>query len=183
MSSIVTLISSPTCGPASQAVQERIHRITRRAGVQADYILTRPLAQAAVDAPESAALACARARLDDADGVIVVVAQDRPACAERLRSYFALLNRDALRGKTVLPISVSTTTAQSPTRDLALDTLLAGRGACTILPTIIVSEADVCVEHGGTVRLDERVEFHLRQALNALVISIRQPKTGLDYEI
>jgi NAD(P)H-dependent FMN reductase len=176
MYSIVTLVTDSVSSASTTALTEFVHRITRRAGINTSSIVLRNLRSASQPSArqESHAVESARALLEQADGVIVVMPAGRTAGPEMRKAYADLFTHNVFRAKSVLPVVTGVSSDYPTSLDHFLKPLLAEFGACNILRSLPVTETGIRLEHGGLVRLDDQVEYGLRKALGDLITGIRQ---------
>jgi hypothetical protein len=100
--------------------------------------------------------------LGGADGAVLVLLEGQKAAAETLLSFWEKLTKSQDRSLPVLPVVVQAGTTQT-------DPHLFSVPVPDASSTVVVSQSDIVIEHGGYVSLSSAAEEDLDQALQTVL--------------
>lgn len=182
MSHVVTIAGSPSASAKTCGVLEYACRVAKRNGLQTHCLAVRDLpAEDLLHANfRSAAIQEAIAWIDQAEAVIVATPVYKTAYSGILKAFLDLLPRNALQGKTVLPVAIAGAPGHLLAIDYALRPVLAALGASHVLRGVYIAESQIQFDHGGTPHLEEDVAERLSAGIEEMATTLHR---ALDYSI
>ena len=171
MSYIVTI--DGTAGPSihSVAVIEASRRVLRRKGFHLDTVVARNLPIPALSRSplDSSALEAAQCLIDQAQGVILVTSCRETPASALWQTLLSALPQSTFQERAILPILLGESGVPCRSVDGVLKPFLASLGAGPLLRPLSIKEAQIQVEHGGRVRLEEGAAARLQDSLEAVI--------------
>jgi FMN reductase len=129
-------------------------------------------------------LLVAKARVEQADAVVVATPVYKAAYSGILKAFLDILPQDGLSGKLVLPLATGGSQAHMLALDYALRPVLSALAAKHVLPSIYATDAQIAYANGGGVELDPAIEKRLKDGLENLSDSLYavQATTTSDFQ-
>lgn len=171
MSGVVMIAGSTSHPSKSHALLEYAESVLECEGFQTHSVVVRnlPPEDLVFGRFNSPALRQVKARLAQAQGVIIATPIYKAAYTGVLKAFLDLLPQTALAGKLVLPIATGDASYGLPTIDYALRPILSALGARYVLESVYVPDAQACWTEAGNLQLALEAEQHLKSALHALI--------------
>ncbi len=169
MSYIHIISGSPSAYSSAAAVEDYIGRQLRRSGVTLSATVVRQLPATALMQQEADnhGVLSSVALLEQAQGVVIVAPVVKAACGGIVKCYLDLLPADIFAGKFVLPVVVGAPGCRL-VLEYGLRPILSALSADIVLPGVFAAENDVCISHGGTAELEDRLATKLDTACQRL---------------
>lgn len=171
---ILLLAGSPSAPSRSTHLLNHAGEILVSRGHRVSLLQVRDLpAQALLHADFSNVdLIVARAKIEQADAVIVATPVYKAAYSGILKAFLDILPQDGLHGKLVLPLATGGSQSHMLALDYALRPVLSALSAKHVLPSIYATDGQVVrAEETGWV-LDPAIEQRLKDGLDNLSNSL-----------
>jgi FMN reductase len=183
---ILLLAGSPSTPSRSTHLLRHAGELLALRGHRIDLLQVRDLpAQELLHADFSSAdLLVAKARVAQADAVVVATPVYKAAYSGILKSFLDILPQDGLSGKLVLPLATGGSQSHMLALDYALRPVLSALAAKHVLPSIYATDTQVVYASGGGLELDQAIEKRLKDGLENLSDSLYalQASTTADFQ-
>lgn len=182
MTSILAITGNPTSPSRTQALVEYTNQLLQQQGFSTETIVVRDFSAEALVYGQynSPALEPIKAKLEQADGVIVATPIYKASYTGLLKAFLDLLPQRAFEGKVVLPIATGGTIAHLLAVDYALKPVLSELKARHVLGGVYAVDKQLELQSDGTLRVDEETEQRLRKAVDDLVEAVNLRQAALD---
>lgn len=179
MANILAIAGNPTFPSRTYGLVEYANTLLQQQGFSTETIAVRDfpaeiLVHARYDSPE---LEPIKAKLEQADGIIVSTPIYKASFTGVLKSFLDLLPQRAFEGKVVLPIATGGTIAHLLAIDYALKPVLSELKARHILGGVYAVDKQLESQPDGTVKLDEETDQRVKKAVQDLVEAVRIHKS------
>jgi FMN reductase len=175
MSRILAIAGSPSHPSRTYSLLEYAAQRLQQADIQTEILSARDISpeDLVFGRYDSPALEPIKAKLAEANGVIVATPIYKAAYTGVLKAFLDLLPQEALRGKVVLPIATGGTIAHLLAIDYALKPVLSELKARHILGGVYSVDKQIQRQEDGSIQLDAEIEARLHHALDELVASVK----------
>lgn len=174
MANILAIAGNPTSPSRTYGLVDYTNTLLQQQGFSTETIAVRDFpAEALVYGQyNSPALEPIKAKLEQADGVIVATPIYKASYTGVLKAFLDLLPQRAFEGKVVLPIATGGTIAHLLAIDYALKPVLSELKARHILGGVYAVDKQIESQPDGHVRLDDEIEQRLQKAVHDLVEAV-----------
>lgn len=175
MSRILAIAGSPSHPSRTYSLLEYAAQRLQQADIQTEILSARDIApeDLVFGRYDSPALEPIKAKLAEANGVIVATPIYKAAYTGVLKAFLDLLPQEALRGKVVLPIATGGTIAHLLAIDYALKPVLSELKARHILGGVYSVDKQIQRQEDGSIQLDAEIEARLHHALDELAAAVK----------
>lgn len=182
MTNILAIAGNPTSPSRTQALVEYTNQLLQQNGFSTETIAVRDFSAEALVYGQynSPALEPIKAKLEQADGVIVATPIYKASYTGLLKAFLDLLPQRAFEGKVVLPIATGGTIAHLLAVDYALKPVLSELKARHILGGVYAVDKQLELQSDGTLRVDDETEQRLRKAVDDLVEAVNLRQAALN---
>ncbi|MBV8633621.1 MAG: NADPH-dependent FMN reductase [Burkholderiaceae bacterium] len=119
-------------------------------------------------------IAAARARVAQADALVIATPVYQSSFSGVLKTFLDLLPQNALLGKPVLPLAVGGSQSHMLAIDYALRPVLAALGSPHILPGIYAAEAQIKLQGDAGLILDAAIAERVANGIGQLTTTLQQ---------
>lgn len=182
MTSILAIAGNPTSPSRTQALVEYTNQLLQQQGFSTETIAVRDFSAEALVYGQynSPALEPVKAKLEQADGVIVATPIYKASYTGLLKAFLDLLPQRAFEGKVVLPIATGGTIAHLLAVDYALKPVLSELKARHVLGGVYAVDKQLELQSDGTLRVDDETEQRLKKAVADLVEAVNLRQAALN---
>lgn len=173
--SVLLIAASPTAPSRSAALLAGAGRELGRLGLAPQTLNLRELPAPALLRADlaHAGIGAAVRQVAEARAVVIATPIYKAAYSGLLKVFLDLLPRDALRGKTVLPMATGGSAAHLLALDYALHPVLSALGARDVLDAVFAADAQLGPRDGSGYAFDADIERRLDAAARALHVRLR----------
>lgn len=174
MTKILAIVGNPTSPSRTYGLAQYANTLLEQQGFTTEVISVRDfsaevLVHGRYDSPE---LEPIKAKLAEADGVIVATPIYKAAYTGVLKAFLDLLPQRAFEDKVVLPIATGGTIAHLLVLDYALKPVLSELKARHILGGVYAVDKQLELQGDGSLRVDEETDERLKKAVGDLVEAV-----------
>lgn len=182
MTSILAITGNPTSPSRTQALVEYTNQLLQQNGFSTETIAVRDFSAEALVYGQynSPALEPIKAKLEQADGVIVATPIYKASYTGLLKAFLDLLPQRAFEGKVVLPIATGGTIAHLLAVDYALKPVLSELKARHVLGGVYAVDKQLELQSDGALRVDDETEQRLKKAVDDLVEAVNLRQAALN---
>jgi FMN reductase len=178
MANILAIAGNPTDPSRTRGLVEYTNTLLQQQGFSTETIAVRDFSAEALVYGQynSPALEPIKAKLEQADGVIVATPIYKASYTGVLKAFLDLLPQRAFEGKVVLPIATGGTIAHLLAVDYALKPVLSELKARHVLGGVYAVDKQLELQPDGSLRVDEETDQRIKKAVDDLVeaVSLRQ---------
>lgn len=182
MANILAIAGNPTFPSRTHGLVNYANTLLQKQGFSTETIAVRDfpaevLVHGQYNSPE---LEPIKAKLEQADGVIVATPIYKASYTGLLKAFLDLLPQRAFEGKVVLPIATAGTIAHLLAIDYALKPVLSELKARHILGGVYAVDKQLESQPDGSVKVDEETDERLKKAVHDLVeaVNLHQAATN-----
>lgn len=174
MTHILAIAGNPTSPSRTQALVEYTNQLLQQQGFSTETIVVRDFSAEALVYGQynSPALEPIKAKLEQAEGVIVATPIYKASYTGLLKAFLDLLPQRAFEGKVVLPIATGGTIAHLLAVDYALKPVLSELKARHVLGGVFAVDKQLELQSDGSLQVDDETEQRLRKAVDDLVEAV-----------
>lgn len=174
MAGILAITGNPTFPSRTYGLVNYANTLLQQQGLSTETIAVRDfpaevLVHGQYNSPE---LEPIKAKLEQADGVIVATPIYKASYTGLLKAFLDLLPQRAFEGKVVLPIATGGTIAHLLAIDYALKPVLSELKARHILGGVYAVDKQLESQPDGSVKVDEETDERLKKAVHDLVEAV-----------
>jgi FMN reductase len=175
MANILAIAGNPTSPSRTRALVEYTNQLLQQQGFSTETIAVRDFSAEALIYGQynSPYLEPIKAKLEQADGVIVATPIYKASYTGVLKAFLDLLPQRAFEGKVVLPIATGGTIAHLLAVDYALKPVLSELKARHILGGFYAVDKQLELQPNGSIQVDDETGQRLRKAVNDLVEAVQ----------
>ncbi len=175
MANILAIAGNPTSPSRTYGLVEYANSLLQQQGFTTETIAVRdfPAEVLVYGQYNSPALEPIKAKLAEADGIIVATPIYKASYTGVLKAFLDLLPQRAFENKVVLPIASGGTIAHLLAIDYALKPVLSELKARHILGGVYAVDKQLEAQPDGSVKVDEETDQRLKKAVTDLADAIR----------
>lgn len=182
MAKILAIAGNPTSPSRTYGLVEYANSLLQQQGFSTETIAVRdiPAEVLVYGQYNSPALEPIKAKVEQADGIIVATPIYKASYTGVLKAFLDLLPQRAFEGKVVLPIASAGTIAHLLAIDYALKPVLSELKARHILGGVYAVDKQLETQPDGSVKVDEETDERLKKAVNDLAAAVRLHHTTVN---